>query len=76
MAETVENKVPWKEGYFKMGPFSSIILETSGNNLMLWKNLVILDYPDMKIGSIPMKCHYGNFGEAKKEIAEATGVKD
>ena len=47
-----------------------------GANQMNWKNLVALDYPDIEYGSVTLGCHYGNFGEARKEVAEATGQKD
>ena len=68
--------VPWKEGFFTMGPIKAIILQTSGSNQLKMKNLVALDYPDLEAGSTPLECNYGDFGEAKKEIADATGVKN
>lgn len=76
MTNIEENKVPWREGFFKMGPFPSMILQTSGENMLLWKNLVALDHPDLETGSVPITCHFGNFGAARKEIADATGVSD
>ena len=71
-----EAKVPWREGFWKMGPFNANILQTSGNNKLLWKNLVALDYPDIEAGAFSIDCQYGNFGEARKEIFEATTQKD
>ena len=43
---------------------------------MRWKNLVALDYPDIEAGAFSIDCQYGNFGEARKEIFEATTQKD
>ena len=70
-----EAKVAWREGFWKMGPFNANILQTSGNNKLLWKNLVALDYPDIEAGSFAIDCEFGNFGEAREEIAKATGEK-
>ena len=43
---------------------------------MRWKNLVALDYPDIEAGAFSIDCQYGNFGETRKEIFEATTQKD
>ena len=75
MSDKAEAKVPWREGFWKMGPFNANILQTSGNNKLLWKNLVALDYPDIEAGSFAIDCQFGNFGEAREEIAKATGEK-
>ena len=72
----MSDKVPWKEGFFRMGPFPAMILQTKGSSKLLWKNLVALDYPDIEAGTFALDCKYGNFGEAREEIAKATGEKD
>jgi len=69
------NKIPWREGFWKMGSMKSMILQTNGSS-MRWKNLVALDYPDIEAGAFSIDCQYGNFGEARKEIFEATTQKD
>ena len=58
-----------------MGPFIANILQTSGDNKLLWKNLVALDYPDIEAGSSVINCLFGSFGMASEEIAKATGEK-
>ena len=70
------NPVPWRQGYFKMGEFRAILLQTSGNNKLLWKNLICLDFPDIKADSFQLDCSFGSFGKAQKEVADATGVKE
>ena len=68
--------VPWKEGFFKFGTIKAIILQTCGGNQLKMKNLVALDYPDLEVGSNPFDCSFGDFGEARKAVADATGVKN
>ena len=75
MSDNGETKIPWRDGFWKMGPFHALILQTSGHNKLLWKNLVALDYPDIEAGSFAINCKFGNFGEAREEIAKATGEK-
>ena len=73
MATESTSKIPWREGYWKMDAFSSLIMETSGNNFLSF-NLVALDYPRTSRARYNhvMKCQFGNFGLARKEVAEAT----
>ena len=59
-----------------MGPFPSMVLQTSGNDKLLWKNILVLDYPDLDVESFPIECKYGNFGPAQKEVADSTGIPD
>jgi len=66
-------KVPWKEGFFKMGDAKAMIFQTSDNKLIM-KNLVALDYPDIEVHAMAFTCYSGNFGAARPEVAEATGV--
>ena len=60
-----------------MGEFRAIVLQTSENDKhLLWKNLICLDYPDIESTGFTLDCFYGNFGEARKEVADATGITD
>ena len=68
-------QLQWRQGFWKMGAFAANILQTSGDNKFLWKNSVALDYPDIEAGTFVIDCEFGNFGEAKTEIANATGEK-
>ena len=56
-----------------MDAFSSLIMETSGNNFLSF-NLVALDYARTSKARYNhvMRCQFGNFGLARKEVAEAT----
>ena len=56
--------VPWQEGYWKMGDFQ-IILQTSGDNKLLWKNMVFLDYPDIPVECVNLDCEFGSFGQPR-----------
>ena len=77
MSDLSECVVPWKEGFWKMGGIRAYILQTSGKNTMLWKNLVALDYPDIDSDRcMKVECEFGSFGEAREEIASATGVNE
>jgi len=58
-----------------MGDFQ-IILQTSGDNKLLWKNMVFLDYPDIPVECVNLDCEFGSFGQPREEIAKATGVSD
>ena len=72
--EAASTPVPWKEGFFKMGQIKAMILQTCGFNQFKMKNLVALDYPDIQSNISLINCSFGDFGEARQEIAEATGV--
>ena len=71
-----DTPVPWREGFWKMGDFRSIILQTSGTNQLIWKNLVSLDYPDIEYQGMILKCQFGRLGKACEEIVAATGVEE
>ena len=75
MSDKGEAKVPWRKGLWKMGPFIANILQTSGDNKFLWKNLVAIDYPDIGAGGSVIDCKFGSFGVASEDIARATGEK-
>ena len=57
-----------------MGEVRGNIIETVGEEVMQMINHVVLDYPDLKHGGYNFKCEVGDFGEVRKEIAEATGA--
>jgi len=76
MSTSNDVAVPWKEGVWKMGQIKAYILRTTGKNTMDWKNLISLEYPDIEAGGITVECEYGSFGEAREEVAAATGVKE
>jgi len=58
-------------GYWRLGKESSGILLVEGNKLT-FKNLVSFDYPDIA-GKFEFEAEFGDFGEARKELADATG---
>ena len=62
-----------KEGYWTFGDVKAMVCLVKGNELAV-KNIVSLDYPDIK-SSWDMTLEYGNFGDAKKEITEVTGAQ-
>ena len=62
-----------KEGYWTHGDMKSRICFINGNELYV-KNTISLDYPDIT-SIMAMTLEYGDFGDAKKEIAQATGSK-
>ena len=47
-----------------MGDFQ-IILQTSGDNKLLWKNMVFLDYPDIPVECVNLDCEFGSFGQPR-----------
>ena len=66
-------KVAWKEGFFKMGETRAMILQTSGNKLLM-QNLVALDYPEIEAISMSFDCFSGNFGKARWVTFEFGGL--
>lgn len=72
---TKTQAVPWREGFFKLGIIKALVLQTSGSNQFKVKNLIALDYPEIEAGSSTLDCSFGDFGDARQEIADATGVK-
>ena len=71
MSDLPEN-YPWQKGnwFSEQLPFLIWIVE---GDKMEGKNMISLDYPDIK-GSFPGKLKFGDFGPARKEISDVTGV--
>ena len=67
-----KNQPHCKEGYWTFGESKSMLNMIEGDK-MSCKNIVCLDYPEIQ-GSFTLNVKYGDFGEAKKEVAEASGV--
>ena len=65
-------KTPWQDGYWTVDRWSSTLFEVRREKWDM-KSLIALDYPDMEIGNSSCILKYGDFGEARKEISEATG---
>ena len=63
-------KTPWKNGYWSNTGMNMIFI-VDGEK-MDGKNYVALDYPDIG-GGHACTIKFGDFGPARKEIAEATG---
>ena len=67
-------KTQWQAGFWAVEKMSSTIFDVKGETWDM-KSLIALDYPDMVERSMPASImKYGDFGEARKEIAEATGA--
>ena len=65
---------PWKNGFWYNKDFSTQYYMVNGEKSELY-NLISLDYPDSKpMLTDPWK--YGDFGPAKAEVAEVTGIKN
>ena len=63
---------PCKEGYWTFGTMKCCLNILEGSQIST-KNIVCLDYPDVP-GTTTMDIKYGDCGEAKKEVAEASGA--
>ena len=74
-------KVPWREGFWKMGNVKDTILQTSGYRFQ-YKSLLVLDHPELadlmpeEQRTDGFDCKFGNFGRAREEIISATGMED
>ena len=66
-------KTPWQNGYWTVEKWPSTLFDVKGEKWDM-KFLIALDYPDMETSSM-QSCiiKYGDFGEARKEMSEATG---
>ena len=78
---SASQKVPWREGFWKMGNVKATILQTSGHRFE-YKSLLVLDHPKLA-DLMPEErqkdgfdCKIGNFGRAREEIISATGMED
>lgn len=63
-----------KEGYWTYGDINALLCIIKGEELAVM-NMVSLDYPDIQ-SLRTMALEYGDFGEANKEIAQATGARN
>ena len=68
---TSSPKTPWKNGYWANTSMPLFIYIIDGEKMDA-KNYVALDYPDIG-GGYASTIKFGDFGPARKEIAEATG---
>ena len=68
-----EGKTPWRNGYYASPDMPAFLWVVDGEKLE-GKNMIALDYPDIK-GGWPCTLKHGNFGPPRKEVAEATGAK-
>ena len=66
------SETPWKNGYWNMSNMPSYIFILDGEKAEA-KPLIALDFPDVKSPMPTNTIKYGDFGEARKEVAEATG---
>ena len=65
-----KSKTPWKNGYWINERMNVMIFVVNGDK-MAGKHLVALDYPDIEGGGWECTVKYGDFGTARKEIADA-----
>ena len=65
-----KSKTPWKNGYWINERVNVMIFIVNGEK-MDGKQLVALDYPDIEEGGWKCTIKYGDFGPARKEIADA-----
>ena len=75
MSTTSNTGIPLKQGFWKLGDMRAWILKTTGTTTMIMKNLITTDFPNIDSGGLPFEFGFGNFGEAREEIKEATGEK-
>ena len=61
-----------REGYWNFGDVKSMLCVIKGKEMSA-KNIVCLDYPDIQ-SSFSFNIDTGDFGMAKKEVTDATGV--
>ena len=67
-------KTHWKDGFWSSDKMPSSITIIKGEKSQI-KNFICVDYPDIE-GGISSTMKFGDFGPARKEIAEATGRKN
>ena len=65
-----KDTTPWKNGYWVNKSMNVMIFIIEGEK-MAGKHLVALDYPDIEGGGWECTIKFGDFGPAKKEIADA-----
>ena len=69
-ASPAGKKTPWRDGYWVNERMNVMIFVVEGER-MAGKHLVALDYPDIEGGGWDCTIRWGDFGPAKKEVADA-----
>ena len=64
---------PCRNGNWFTEQMPSFIWVVNGER-MDGKNMISLDYPDIEGGCFPCTLQFGDFGPARREISDATGV--
>ena len=64
-------KTPWRNGFWFADKMPSFIFVINGEKSE-GKNFIGLDYPDIQ-GSFSSTMRFGDYGPAKKEVADAAG---
>ena len=65
-------KTPWKNGLWYSEQLPSYIWDVNGESIA-GKNMISLDYPDLE-GHLNFTLKFGDFGPARKEVLDITGV--
>lgn len=73
-AENMAESAKWKNGFWSSEKMPSSITIINGEKSEI-KNFIGLDHPDIE-GGISSTMRFGDFGPARKEIADATGRKN
>ena len=72
MSSTENKKCPWKDGIYTSNKWRSLLLKIEGGQVTTLY-VIHLDYPE----HIPEKAdgtvEFGDFGNARKEVKEASG---
>ena len=68
------SKTPWKNGYWTLSNMPSYIFIFDGEKAEA-KTMIALDFPDVESQMPTSTIKYGDYGEARKEVAEATGTE-
>ena len=63
---------PWQNGYWTVDRWPSTLFDVRGEKWSM-KSLVALDFPDVEGSNQSCIMRSGYFGEARKEMIEATG---
>ena len=69
---TSTEKTPWQNGLWFSEQMPFYIWNVNGDR-MVGKNMISLDYPDLE-GDLTFTLKYGDFGPARKEVSDITGV--
>ena len=65
-------KAPWRNGLWFSEQLPVYIWDVNGER-MVGKNMISLDYPELE-GHLNFTIKYGDFGPARKEVSDITGV--